>query len=881
MAVEGSGTLPPFSDERELSELLGSVPLRSATTPETAPSVNHAHVQLALALLRVLRTGGSDAALCWPASPDGVIALHGLAALGLASLARTRDLDHLRVAYFPWTSRAGDSARRVLVDRDWLVALHRAALTRALCGQANAVGTLAIKLHLAMVRLQDLDGIVHYKGKSRGTTAFLHPTLAETCAYGVVQDSALDRVLLHRIRKYTSIRKLNFDGADQPARSPFALFGIRAGNTVIPAPADGQGAVDIFVINALERRCEALGDDWPRQVSRVLAASRERWNRPLPVFAVTDSPWIQHVLARKILPEHLGVKEPAKVSTTTVLLEPSHIYEKRPPFEASGAERIRFYAPSGPPATIEATYRELIRDASDMAENDVLNLFIESRQAFRRCVNLPASLGDWQRYLFAGSGMTVEEATEVFQSFDARLPLRKALTGHPECLSIQFHRDAIRALLEELNAFVERHTSAPSAAARVFSELLRDKLQTNAHCVVVFGDDRIREFVDHLVASIRPGRDNAPAPARQLSLMSLAQFREFAEGRARPLEGVSSALVLGLGRRRLMQLFGARWLPDELAVVSDVGAVSAIAVDAERLEKRPGLRPLSDRLGRVFLAAAECVEGCKTDLPALAWEQPPPPDADAVFGGGVVDLRGLAPNQAGSDLRFLMESGQRILVRRRSTVIRFDPDAPVDVFQEDFAENIRPADQIAVLGRSFFESVKEKLGSGAAVAREVRLYHNLVAQAVAALPGTSRSEKAVQIMKAMAAKDRNVSVGQVADWIHADRYLKEDDATVRPHAPMHYEDYVAFMQVLKAPELLVPRLWQLGVMMTRSLRLSTASQLYDMCIAILTRTNDMVAQYPERAEEFFDVRTRAEATVGTVSQVFGPIPVSTSVEAEA
>ncbi len=881
MAVEGSGTLPPFSDEQELSELLSCVPLRSATTPETAPSVNHAHVQLALTLLRVLRTGVSDVALCWPASPDGVIALHGLAALGLASLAKTRDLEHLRVAYFPWTSRAGDSAKRVLVDRDWLVALHRAALTRALRGQANTVGTLAIKLHLAMVRLQDLDGIVHYKGKSRGTTAFLHPTLAETCAYGVVQDGAQDRVLLQRIRKYTSIRKLNFDGADRPDRSPFALFGIRAGTVVIPALAEGQAAVDIFVINALERRCEALGDDWPRLVSRVLTASRERWKRPLPVFAVTDSSWIQHVLARKILPEHLGTKEASNVAMTTVLLEPSHIYEKRPPFEASGAERIRFYAPSGVPAIIEATYRELIRDASDMAENDVLNFFIESRQAFRRCVNLPASLGDWQRYLFTASGMTVEEATEVFQSFDARLPLRKALTDYPECLSIQFHQDDIRALLEEINAFVERHTSTSSAAARVFSELLRDKLQSNVHCVVVLGDDRIREFVDHLVASLASASVSAPAVARRLLLMSLAQFREFAEGRTKPPEGISSAIVIGLGRRRLMQLLGARWLPDELAVVSDVGTVSAIAVDAERLEKRPGLRPLSERLGRVFLVAAECVEGCTKDLPALAWEQPPPPDTDAVFAGGVVDLRGLAPHQAGSDVRFLMESGQRILARRRSTVIRFDPDAPVDVFQEDFAENIRPGDQIAILGRSFFESVKEKLGSGAAVAREVRLYHNLVAQAVAAMPGASHSEKARQIMKAMAAKGRDVSCGQVTYWIDTDRYLKEDDATVRPHAPMHYEDYVAFMQVLKAPELLIPRLWQLGVMMTRSLRLSTASQLYDMCIAILTRTNDMVAQYPERAEEFFEVRARAEATVGAVSQVFGPIPVTASVEPEA
>jgi hypothetical protein len=881
VAVQGSGTLPPFSDEQELRQVLSCVRLRSANTPEAVPGVNNAHVDLALALLRVLRTGISDVALCWPASPEGVIALHGLGALGLASLARNRDLEHLRVAYFPWTSRAGDSAKRVLVDRDWLVALHRAGLTRALRDQASAVGTLAIKLHLAMVRLQDLDGIVHYKGKSRGTTAFLHPTLAETCAYSLVQDSTEDRVLLHRIRKYTSIKKLNFDGADHPNRSPFALFGIRPGAASIPVLTDAQGVVDIFVINAMERRCEALGDDWPRQISRVLAASRERWKRPLPVFAVTDSPWIQHVLARKIVPEHLGANEATKIATTTVLLEPSHIYEKRPPFEASGAERIRFYAPSGAPATIEATYRELIRDAGDMAENDVLNLLIESRQAFRRCVNLPASLGEWQHYLYAASGMTVEEATEIFQSFDARRPLRKALTEHPECLSIQFHQDAMRALLEELNAFVERHASAPTAAARVFSELLTDKLHSNAHCVVVLGDDRIREFVEHLVASLAPANNAALGPARRLSLMSLAQFREIAEGRTRPPEGLSSAIVLGLGRRRLMQLLGARWLPDEVAIVSDVGAVSAIAVDSERLEKRPGLRPLSERLGRVFLAAAECVEGCTEGLPALAWEQPPLPDADAALGGGVVDLRGLAPHQAGSDVRFLMESGQRILARRRSTVIRFDSDAPVDVFQEDFAENIRPGDQIAVLGRSFFESVKEKLGSGAAVAREVRLYHNFVAQTVAAMHGNSHSEKALLIMKAMAEKGRNVSFGQVADWIHADRYLKEDDATVRPHAPMHYEDYVAFMQVLKAPDLLIPRLWQLGVMMTRSLRLSTASQLYDMCIAILTRTNDMVAQYPERAEELFEVRARAEATIGVVSQVFGSIRVNSSVGAEA
>lgn len=835
--------------------------------------MNRGYLELSLGILRVLRTGISDVALSWPAPPDSVVALHGLAALGLASLAESRDLHHLRIAYFPWTRRAGDPAKRVLVDRDWLVGLHRAALTRTLCAHPNAVGTVATNLHSAMVRLQDLDGIVHYKGKSKGTTAFLHPMLAETCAWSVLGDDTQDRLLLNRIRKYTSISQLHFDGVDHPDRSPFALVGIVPGHDPALTAAEGPPSLDMIVINAMERKCEALGDDWDRQVSRVLGASRQSWKRPLPVFAVTDSSWIQHVLAHKVLPEHLGSNKASAVATTTVLLEPSHIYQELPPFQVAGAERIHFYAPSGAPATIEAALRDIIRDASDMGEQDVLQLAIDSRQAFRRCVTLPAPFADWKRYLFEESGLTAEEATDVFESFDARAPLRRALTEHPESLSVQFHQDAIRSILAELGAFVERHASTPSGAALVFSGLLRDKLHADSQCLVVLGDDRIREFVEHLVASL--------APSKNVSVMSLAQFREAAEGHTTPPDGTASAILLGVGRRRLMQLFGARWLPVELAVVSDVGAVTAIAVDAERLEKRPGLHLLAERLGRVFMAAADCVEAATKGLPALAWEQPPAPDADTVFGGGVVDLRGPGLHPAGSDLRFLMDSGQRVLARRRSTVIRFDPDAPIDMFQADFAENIRPGDQIAVLGRSFFESVKETLGSRAAVAREVRTYHSLVAEAVAAMSGWSHAEKAQQIVRAMSEKGRRVSQGQVADWIHADRYLKEDDATVRPHAPLHYEDYVAFMQVLKTPEPLIPRLWSLGVIMTRSLRLSTAFQLYDMCIAIVTRTNDMAAQYPGRTEEFLEIRARAEATVGVVSQVLGPIPDIARVDAEA
>jgi hypothetical protein len=270
----------------------------------------------------------------------------------------------------------------------------------------------------------------------------------------------------------------------------------------------------------------------------------------------------------------------------------------------------------------------------------------------------------------------------------------------------------------------------------------------------------------------------------------------------------------------------------------------------------------------VYLAADSCIRACSAELPNVEFEHPALPEFDGQTSGGIVDLTGLGSQEGGPKLRIRTDAGV-VICRPKSTIVVFDPDAPVDPFRAEPADGIRPGDRICVLSRSFFEAVREHLGSSAAAAADVRAYHHFVADKISKYAGASFTEKASRIVRAMALKGCIVSESRVGDWIRADRWLKEGDTTVRPHAPWHYHDFRAFLEVLGAPEPLITRFWQFGVLATRSLRLSAALQFYELCIAILTKFQDMVAQHPNKMSEFSEIRARAEATVAGVTAVVG------------
>ena len=88
-AIENTVSQVPYPGDLELADALRSVRLRSLESPDAECGVNKAHVEVAIALVRAARMSQSEAMLCWPSPPDGVVSIHGLASLGLASLTQT------------------------------------------------------------------------------------------------------------------------------------------------------------------------------------------------------------------------------------------------------------------------------------------------------------------------------------------------------------------------------------------------------------------------------------------------------------------------------------------------------------------------------------------------------------------------------------------------------------------------------------------------------------------------------------------------------------------------------------------------------------------------------------------------------------------------
>jgi hypothetical protein len=847
-----------FPSDEEVSAALATLPLKRIEDPRSPVALNPAHIRLAASLVRVTRTLQSEAVLCWPAQPDGVAVLHALASLALTSFTSSQEPCGLRVLYFPWTSRAGESAKRALIDRNWLEGVHIAAINRAY--QQRTTMSDWFKFHLLMARVRDLGRVVAPKGRGPEFEAFTHPLIGETCASGPLGEPEHARPALYRVRKHTVIRKMaSFGTSDGLEKCPFALLGIGQDSVSSGVVRQAQAPIHAVLVNAIQRRCDYLGPGWRRRIAEMLATVRKVHRVSLPVLAVTDDPWIQHVLATEILPEHHAEKARDSVRRSTVLMEPCKLTEARGPFCAAGGDDIRLVAPSGAPASIEDSYKQLLDDAFGLGERDVHGLLIESREAFRRFVNLPGSLAEWKEYLQEHSGLFPEQQADAIGTMDATTPLARLTSDFTDCLSVQANRELIAQLVERVREYVSQHSTSRSATAEVFAKVIEEARKSDGRTAVVLADERTREFVEHLLGS--------DALDEKILLCSLSQFRDVADGRLPFPENLTRAVLFGPGRRRLLQLMGLRHLPSTVVVVAPLGVARAVAPDAAQLATREALKPLAERLERLSIAAMDCCDRCTSHLPDLDWKEPPPPEFDATRVGGLVDLRGAVGAVQATDLVIRTDSDALILARPHSMVVRHDPDAPVDAFYGDHAESLRPGDRICVLGRDFLDEVKERFGSGTAVAKGVRAYHQLVAEKVARLPGDCFSEKASRIASQMAAGGRNVSVSRVLDWIRADRWLRQDDMTVRPHAPWHFEDFSAFLEVLGVPKAAASALWQFGVAMTRRDRLVAASQFSDVWVSILTHTLDMADQYRDRAADIWAIRARAESSVAAVVEV--------------
>lgn len=861
---------PPGSSYPTTEQVVAALteaPLREIEAPSEVVHVNAPHAALAEALLRVVRNRTSEALICWPSQPDGVSVIHHLACLALSHRAPFETPSKLRVLYLPWNTRAGASSKRTLVDREWLRSLHIKAINRELQGTADRVGGELFKWHSVMNRLKDLDGVVTHRGRSKVIEAFRHPTLAELSATAVCGGAVKALPMLHRVRKHTVIGRLGaVERMDTVERCPFAFFGMQVG----PGPLVAEGAcqqLDAILLNALQRRCDAIGYGWQKRLREALLAVMRAQGRIVPVLAITDDTWIQHVLVKDVLGKLGQAYDLGRVTKSSVLMEPCRITEARTPYLASGAEQIQMEAPGGVPASIEDCYRSLIDDAFSAGEEQVGALLLESRTAFRRFATLPASLESWKDYLFKESDLSSEEAADVLSGLDARKPLGEVVAQYPEALSVQCNRSEIDQLLASIAQYVQQHASQSTATAEMLRALVQQAKAEGKRAVVVLADERLREFFERVVEGIGSPATQSPGEVEAISVVSLRQFQNIAEGRLPWPMDLERAIILGPGRKRLMQLMGARRLPSLVQVIVDVGVARAVAADAAHLQTRDAFRPLAERLDRLSLAALECCQRCASQLPSLEWQQPPPPEFESGAFAGVVDLRSEGGKGEGVELRITTDSRSVLLARPRSKIVRFDPDAAIDPYREDFAENIRPGDRVCVLSRDFFDWVRDRLGSGTAVAGEVRAYHQFVAERVSGLPGRNYTERAAHICRLMKARGREVPESRVLDWIRADRWLAQDDATVRPHAPWHYEDFHLFLSVLGAPDVLAESLWRFGVLMTRSARLSAANQFGEMCIGILTRTTDMLDQYRSRKSDILAVVAKAESTVATVASV--------------
>ena len=116
----------------------------------------------------------------------------------------------------------------------------------------------------------------------------------------------------------------------------------------------------------------------------------------------------------------------------------------------------------------------------------------------------------------------------------------------------------------------------------------------------------------------------------------------------------------------------------------------------------------------------------------------------------------------------------------------------------------------------------------------VEVYHAAVEAALPGLPGASRSAKArhvIERLRRMGA--RAVVEATVLDWLNAAEHKLMPAERLRPHAPQHWQEFRAFMEVINVPDALADRIWREGIEPLRIDRRRAGARMAQAFVSVL------------------------------------------------
>lgn len=812
------------------------------------------YVELGKALYDVRTDRQSKAMLVWPTGNISLAACHALCSLAFPRASpvtlrperRRAPAPSLRALFYPYSSRTRLPLRRVHVDRVEMsgVSLDHIADPVRRSGPDYAYFS-------RLCRAKDLTGRVRGGGYH---FEYEHPALDEVVSI-VGLGLAKDADVLGRIANRTDLKHLSNQPGD-PAVSPYAIFGLPAGAGL--CSSDWRTPyLDVILLDLTRSGRNRLGRDWRAAVVSTLEETTRAYGR-LPVLAVTEDSYVHGVLAWDILKKYDGIGGKAPAAHEAILGLSPAIAASEPQAAPTLSPTPKFVAlgcADPDPALLPELGRAIYR-ARKAGDPQAAALLDDIGAIARRTAGLPGGVESLGVFLADEQG--VQAAQQSMESYALDPILRKAdeLVGP----YVQQRHKEFQDLVKRAAAWVEaRRTGSPIGL--MLRDLVRKGLNGATRKVIWSQTATISEFAEHVLTSDSElgGRIAQRIANNMITFMDALAFREIGALPRAELAMTKQVLVVSPQRGQALALATQPWLPAAITVVADERTLLGIGREAQRLAQFSAFAAYADRLrglSAATLAEAERIRGHALDLTPTSAE-----DVDFP-GGGIIDLAGRrAPGE--KVVRIHMQDGRTILARRKTRLIRFDPDGAVPTYAACSAEEVTQGDHLCVVDDAFIDMARARLDIRATAAEEIRDYHERVRRQFGMLEGSTGAERLRTLVRKMGAPV--VQEGTARAWTHLAAEVEKPLDLVLPRAPQEWSTFQRFMAALGVPLPIAESYWAWAVLLTRKARIKAAQRLHEAYLAILVDGFTAEHVSPARRADIRALRASAEGYVSVVA----------------
>ncbi|NSY40128.1 hypothetical protein GKC28_18015 [Leisingera sp. ANG59] len=825
--------------------------------------VTPAYSKLVRSAAEVASDGSVQVIMPWPpvrVSPSAISGLLVLAAVGSAKAEKLvfqngtelgrRRADKVRAVVFPYARSTHAQARQVLIGRDTIGEVNFEHLKRYIGGGDDA----AKDYHQVMTRVRKLTGRTT---DGRNFNEFKHPILDEIIPHASPRgERSSNSTLLWRTRSKTDIARHSRTGkADDPSKADFFLYTLRPSTRLRSDLKAIKPSPDLLILDITRNARNRLGWDWVDKAAELVACLREV-HPETGILAIADDPWTYRTARFDILgkrplkPKGKLIPAPGEV----VFSEVPEIIRTAAVSTSSfeGGNRIKvdgFFGDAG--HRIEAI-RRLANSLSDKGDPQGADTARSVIATVRRTASLPGSLAELSRFLEREtSTATANDLLSVY-----RVTADLATLNDPRSLASQIDT-------EEGDLASARSLMSTFDVATPMSSLLETALgpalRASSKSIFVFRSDLVAEFAADRLGNAEP----------KLTPRIESEFIRF--GGERVLKTVSDlpaaarnqfkrVVIVAPTRTAILTTLTQLWLPEDVTVLADADTLAFAARDANRLADEINIEQLAARLRAFATQANSRVEEIGRHV--VRFEMP---TDDVEFpNGAVVDLSGSARGERNL-IQIALKNGQRIIARNSTPIVLREDGAATTSFVERPASQVRTGDEVCVIGHGFIERARTLVNIRATAAEEIRDYHELVTQRVAAMAEATIISKLRSIVAAMG--EPAVAPETARYWVDLADEIEKPLHDVVPHAPQDEKTFMRFAAALGISERMAANFWRWAVLAQRSHRVRYGNVFHDAFRGILTDPHAAVASNRDRTEQIRELRSMAEEHVAIVDSV--------------